>query len=1126
MPEKRDTPTDFPAIRTFYPTMEQLSNFEEYWKYLESEGAHLAGMAKIHFPDEWVGRKKGYDVEGSLAADVRTLASPWKQVFRKFGGQSGAFQSRAMKQEPMSLADYKKLSDGPTHGAPANDGPEDLEKKYWRSVHHGPAAIYGADNAAMSLTDEDQRVWNVAKLAHTNVMRVLKDAFDLEIAGMNTACVDFGMWKSTFVWHVEDMDFGSMNYIHFGAAKQWYCVPPKYGYAFERCALKVFPNIAKLCKNFLRHKNTLISPKLLEDHGVPYQKMVCEERECMVIFPYAYHSGFNHGFNCAESANWANERWIEYGKRAKQCDCGTSNRVKFSLDPWVKKFQPDLLDDWLSGRDIQPHPEDPADVREDVLLRAREPEEWRRRQVARALEETGTKRPYGCFKSPSSAKLFHVNLDRMKVRSSERSEMSKTEKRELTQWKKRHTTIEMNVYQYTEKPEIEIRLAPVDMNYDPKELKKLQHATKDHDDIGTMIEKNTLIRVGTKVVHILSASELSDGARAAAAAAKPQPTERIVHVYKHIDSDLELALDSQRLTIRGKRSKKFFGIFGDRKVPELIKEGELVFSREEKKKIKKEKDDEDEEDNDENCRFDTYRLAKERSATCRINPYTLATRDVEENLEPHLENKSVYDLIHEGTLVKANKFISISYDIVRERVPSVEVALLKDRTIYKIAIGSDATATMLKDNNLEDLEEIEKVVASRRKVKAGTEHVLRDLLTTKFEIQRFEEYVYKGNCVTIDPTTYKITKGDKKDKDRIEEKGGAKKLIESGKLKDMKERYKIAGKIGVMKNLYGDNFGDITEKELKIDADMTFEMTTITDYKSKSIYIIKKEKPFPERRNADASSKLENAVMNGQEPPEKKIKLENSVFGPNQPNLVLTTGVTGGVIEAKVDPDKFMVKGTYEFIDIEDLDQNFSDEEDEEAKRNEEYYGHSDDSDDEYGLAQLKKKRSYGWLGVDAHRQYPAFKLNMRKNKPNIDEDLDEYVEDFPRDDIRNISVPLDLVKIKFNDPLSDYGEVKCLDLRTGKMARHKVYEPRPQHWSESMAAVGKVCKCDEKLGLAKGVGGAWKGKQRRFPCRKCANCVRPKCGKCSNCLKPSNKQACIERKCLFPKIPNCPCFK
>ena len=34
----------------------------------------------------------------------------------------------------------------------------------------------------------------------------------------------------------------------------------------------------------------------------------------MITFPFAYHAGYNLGYNCAESTNFASERWIEYGK--------------------------------------------------------------------------------------------------------------------------------------------------------------------------------------------------------------------------------------------------------------------------------------------------------------------------------------------------------------------------------------------------------------------------------------------------------------------------------------------------------------------------------------------------------------------------------------------------------------------------------------------------------------------------------------------------------------------------------------------------------------------------------------------------------------------------------------------
>jgi hypothetical protein len=43
------------------------------------------------------------------------------------------------------------------------------------------------------------------------------------------------------------------------------------------------------------------------------------------------NSGFNSGFNCAESVNFATSKWIEIGRKAKSCNCVEDRSVKFYL---------------------------------------------------------------------------------------------------------------------------------------------------------------------------------------------------------------------------------------------------------------------------------------------------------------------------------------------------------------------------------------------------------------------------------------------------------------------------------------------------------------------------------------------------------------------------------------------------------------------------------------------------------------------------------------------------------------------------------------------------------------------------------------------------------------------------
>jgi hypothetical protein len=191
---------------------------------------------------------------------------------------------------------------------------KELEEVYWKTINYG-TPMYGADMPG-SLFDDQTECWNVAKLPN------LLDALGTSVPGVNTAYLYLGMWKATFAWHLEDVDLYSINYIHFGAPKQWYSISQEDARRFEAAMKNLWPNDAKHCDQFLRHKTYLISPeKLKSQFDINVNRLVHYEGEFVITYPYGYHSGFNLGYNCAESVNFANEGWLNYGRIAKKCEC-------------------------------------------------------------------------------------------------------------------------------------------------------------------------------------------------------------------------------------------------------------------------------------------------------------------------------------------------------------------------------------------------------------------------------------------------------------------------------------------------------------------------------------------------------------------------------------------------------------------------------------------------------------------------------------------------------------------------------------------------------------------------------------------------------------------------------------
>lgn len=279
-----------------------------------------------------------------------TIPFPINQVV---SGKQGLYQQINVQRRALTVQQFRDIANSERYQTPRHFDYEDLERKYWKNVTY-IAPIYGADVSG-SLTDNDVDVWNINRLG--TVLDYVNTDYGVSIAGVNTAYLYFGMWKTTFAWHTEDMDLYSINYLHFGAPKTWYAIPPEHGRKLERLANGIFTEHYQSCSAYLRHKMTLISPQVLRQNNIPFNKITQERGEIMITFPFGYHAGFNHGFNCAESTNFASPRWVEYGKRASQCHC-RGDTVKISMDTFVKRFQPERFAKWMVGKDPGCHPED------------------------------------------------------------------------------------------------------------------------------------------------------------------------------------------------------------------------------------------------------------------------------------------------------------------------------------------------------------------------------------------------------------------------------------------------------------------------------------------------------------------------------------------------------------------------------------------------------------------------------------------------------------------------------------------------------------------------------------------------------------------------------------------------
>ncbi|KAK9073560.1 hypothetical protein SSX86_007884 [Deinandra increscens subsp. villosa] len=173
----------------------------------------------------------------------------------------------------------------------SNFTPLELETLFWKAQVDKPFTVEYGNDLVGSAFDETggggggvrqgkkeacdvmtvgESEWNMRKVSRANgsLLSFLKE----EIPGVTSPMIYLGMLFSWFAWHVEDHDFHSLNYMHFGGGKIWYGVPMEAAFAFEDVVRmegyggEISPTVTFAT---LGGKTTLMSPELLVKAGIP-----------------------------------------------------------------------------------------------------------------------------------------------------------------------------------------------------------------------------------------------------------------------------------------------------------------------------------------------------------------------------------------------------------------------------------------------------------------------------------------------------------------------------------------------------------------------------------------------------------------------------------------------------------------------------------------------------------------------------------------------------------------------------------------------------------------------------------------------------------------------------------------
>ncbi|KAF9797276.1 hypothetical protein SFRURICE_006258 [Spodoptera frugiperda] len=182
--------------------------------------------------------------------------------------------------------------------------------------------VYGygvtPENNAMSLDQKEELFWRYVLQGKEHIC-VASAAIDTgsdnrtflgPVSGLTAPTLNLGMAFSTKCFYYDPHAVSWMDVLHKGHPRIWYAIPPEQSENFRKAVSVLCPAFCQRKSLWLSPNTTMIPPQLLREHNVSVTRIVQEEHEIVLSFPYGFTSFINTGYSESESFYFASLSWL------------------------------------------------------------------------------------------------------------------------------------------------------------------------------------------------------------------------------------------------------------------------------------------------------------------------------------------------------------------------------------------------------------------------------------------------------------------------------------------------------------------------------------------------------------------------------------------------------------------------------------------------------------------------------------------------------------------------------------------------------------------------------------------------------------------------------------------------